>query len=108
MGSVSKRQLGVASGTVSTMRSVGQSLSLAIMVAVVASVASPAVVSELFSSNVGSIPPQVAEEFVRGMVLAFQVAAVIAFLGALTSLARGRRTAAPELKDKVGEKGVQV
>ncbi|NLT36552.1 MAG: MFS transporter [Methanomassiliicoccus sp.] len=107
MGSVSKRQLGVASGTVSTMRTVGQSLSLAIMVAVVASVASPAVVSELFSSNVGSIPPQVAEEFVRGMVLAFQVAAAIAFLGALTSLARGRKVGSSEPKEVVEERNFQ-
>ncbi len=91
MGSVGRGQLGVASGTVSTMRTVGQSLSLAVMVALVASVASPTVVSELFSSNVGAISPQVATEFVRGVSLAYQAAAVIAFAGALTSLARGPR-----------------
>lgn len=99
MGSVSKRQLGVASGTVSTMRSVGQSLSLALMVALVASMASPAVVSELFSSNAWAIPPGVAEDFVEGMALAFRVSAVIAFLGALTSLARGTRAALEPGKD---------
>jgi MFS family permease len=99
MGSVSKRQLGVASGTVSTMRSVGQSLSLALMVALVASMASPAVVSELFSSNAWAIPPGVAEDFVEGMALAFRVSAVIPFLGALTSLARGTRAALEPGKD---------
>jgi hypothetical protein len=33
----------------------------------------------------------VATEFVSGMSLAFQVSALIAFAGALTSLARGKR-----------------
>ena len=95
MGSVSKNQLGVASGTVSTMRSVGQSLSLAVVVALVAAVASPAVVSELFSGNMGSISQEVAGDFVRGMGLAFLVSALIAFVGAATSLARGPKVSPP-------------
>ena len=87
MGCVRKDQLGVASGTLSTMRTVGQSLSLAIMGAVIAVVASSATVAALFSG--APLPPASEGEFIRGMALAFQVAAVIAFVGAATSLARG-------------------
>ncbi len=88
MGCVSKEQLGVASGTLSTMRTVGQSLSLVVMGALVATVASTAVVSELFSG--GGPTPAGTEGFVSGMSLAFTVSAGIAFAGAVTSLARGK------------------
>jgi hypothetical protein len=91
MGCVSKEQLGVASGTLSTMRTVGQSLSLVVMGALVATVASTAVVSELFSGGAGTTAAGT-EGFVSGMSLAFTVSAGIAFVGALTSLARGKVT----------------
>ena len=67
MGCVPKQQLGVASGTLSTMRTVGQSLSLAIMGALVATVASTAVVSELFSGTIGPAAAAEAGDFIRGM-----------------------------------------
>ena len=51
MGCVRKEQLGVASGTLATMRTVGQSLSLAVMGALMAVAASSAVVSQLFSGS---------------------------------------------------------
>jgi len=88
MGCVERTQLGVASGTLSTMRTVGQSLSLAIMGALIATASSTALVSALFMG--APLPPgTVDEDFVRGMALAFRVAAGIALVGALTSLARG-------------------
>ncbi len=92
MGCVRKEQLGVASGTLSTMRTVGQSLSLAVMGALIAVAASSAVVSQLFSGSADIISPLIAGEFVKGMSLAFQVSALIAFIGAITSLARGPRS----------------
>ncbi len=90
MGCVPREHLGVASGTLSTMRTVGQSMSLAVMGALVATVASTAVVSELFSGTIGPATSVGVEEFVRGMQLAFTVSAGIAFVGAITSLARGK------------------
>lgn len=90
MGCVPKEQLGVASGTLATMRTVGQSLSLAVMGALIAVAASSAVVSQLFSGSSDIASPVLAGEFIAGMSLAFQVSAVIAFAGAATSLARGR------------------
>jgi MFS family permease len=88
MGCVAKGHLGVASGTLATMRTVGQSLSLAIMIALVAVVASPGVISELFL-GAGTASSFVSQEFIDGMSLAFMVSAIIAFVGAITSLARG-------------------
>ncbi|HTY46977.1 MAG TPA: MFS transporter [Methanomassiliicoccales archaeon] len=88
MGSVERTQLGVASGTLATMRFVGQAASLAIMGAIVASVASAGILSSLFSG----LPINVSvasESFVNGMSLAFIVSAAIAFIGGITSLARG-------------------
>jgi EmrB/QacA subfamily drug resistance transporter len=89
MGCVTRDKLGVASGTVSTMRTVGQSLSLAIMGALVATAASTSVVSQLFTGQISSSDVVVTAEFLNGMRLAFEVSAVIALVGAVTSLARG-------------------
>jgi MFS family permease len=89
MGCVEKRQLGVAGGTLATMRTLGQSLSLAIMGAVISTVASTSVVTSLFS---GANPSQIIVDsgaFVHGMTYAFLVSAGIAALGAVTSYARG-------------------
>lgn len=89
MGCVERTQLGVASGTLSTMRTVGQSLSLAVMGAMIATAASTELLSSLFMGMPLADGGEAASEFVRGMALAFQVSAGIAVVGALTSLARG-------------------
>lgn len=88
MGSVRKDQLGVASGTISTMRTVGQSLSLAIMGAVIAIIATPDILSSIFVNAGGIDTILVTEEFVQGMQMAFIVSAILAMVGALTSSAR--------------------
>jgi len=71
------------------MRTTGQSLSLAVTGAVIATVASSKVVSSLFA---GTNPAQIAVEsaaFVHGMSLAFIVSAMIAAVGVVFSFARG-------------------
>ena len=90
MGSVDKSHLGVASGTISTMRFVGQSLSLAIMGAVAAIVIPPQVFSSIFGGlgNVGSFS---ADVFLKGASLAFVTGAAIALLGVFTSMVRGSK-----------------
>lgn len=100
MGCVTGEQLGVASGTLSTMRVVGQSLSLVIMGALVATVASTALLTELFSGNLGVGALSEVEGFVEGMRLAFTVSAGIAFAGAITSLARGKVVRCEEPGDR--------
>jgi MFS family permease len=90
MGSVEKSRLGVASGTLSTMRFLGQSMSLAVMGAIVATVVPSQVLSALF---IGLYPPGsgvVAEAFVEGVRRAFIASAFIAALGVVTSMVRGK------------------
>lgn len=94
MGSVDRSRLGVASGTLSTMRFIGQAGSLAIMGAIIASVAGPDFITSL---SLGSANPGVtAASYIQGMSAVFLVGAFIAAVGTVTSLARGK---------KVSEKG---
>jgi EmrB/QacA subfamily drug resistance transporter len=90
MGSVNKKHLGIASGTISTMRFVGQSLSLAIMGAVAATVIPPQVFSSIFGGNVTSGPIST-DAFLKGASLAFLTGAAIALIGVITSLVRGNK-----------------
>lgn len=88
MGCVERDRLGVASGTLSTMRTVGQSMSLAIMGALIATATSTELVSALFMG--APLPPGTANaDFVNGMALAFRASALIAVAGGVISLARG-------------------
>ncbi|MEM2904192.1 MAG: MFS transporter [Candidatus Bathyarchaeia archaeon] len=88
MGSVEKEHLGVASGTLATMRSLGQSLSLAIMAAVAATVAPPEVLAAILGR--GGEGPVAAEAFIQGLRSAFSVGAIIALGGTFTSIVRGK------------------
>jgi len=92
MGSVDKRKLGIASGTLATMRCSGQATSLALMGAIIATVAGAGSISGLISGDPSSVIVG-AEEFVEGMNLAFLVCSVISIAGGITSLARGRPVA---------------
>ncbi len=89
MGSVDRSRLGVASGTLSTMRFIGQAGSLAIMGAIIASVAGPDFITSL---SVGSVNPDVSSaSYIQGMSAVFLVGAFIAAVGTVTSLARGKK-----------------
>lgn len=89
MGSVEKTHLGVASGTLGTMRVLGQSMSLALMGAVFASFISGSVLSALFVGVSTSTLAVANEAFVAGMQSAFIISAVIAAVGVVISLVRG-------------------
>ncbi|HUL39997.1 MAG TPA: MFS transporter [Methanomassiliicoccales archaeon] len=92
MGSVDKRRLGIASGTLATMRCSGQATSLAVMGAIIATVAGAGSLSGLFSGDPTSLIVG-ADEFVEGMNLAFLVCSLISIAGGITSLARGKSAA---------------
>ena len=91
MGSVQRDRLGVASGILATMRFSGQSLSLALMGAVVATAASTGVLSSLFTGVGVSQLSVAAGSFVEGMRRAFLASAAISAVGVFTSLQRGSR-----------------
>lgn len=79
MSSVDKKFLGVASGTVSTMRLIGQMLSMAVALM-------------LFNLYIGNthIDPESYPKFVSAQRTAFFVFAVLCFFGIFTSMARGK------------------
>jgi EmrB/QacA subfamily drug resistance transporter len=89
MGSVRKEKLGVASGTLGTMRFMGQSIGLAMLGAVMATTLSPQALLTVFTSltSQGGV---VTSEFVLGMRTFFLIATGMAALGTLASTTRGR------------------
>ena len=87
MKSVREDKTGVASGMLSTMRTVGQSLSLVLMGSVMAIVTSSALVSSVFMGGSSSVDNA---EFITGMSAALKVSALIALIGAASSTLRGK------------------
>jgi hypothetical protein len=81
MGSVGSRHYGVASGSVGTMRMIGQMLSMGIVLI-------------LFSLLIGKteITPQVHGPFLQSMRISFTIFAALCFAGIFASVARGRVT----------------
>lgn len=84
LSAVSRSELGIANATLATMRTVGQALSMALALLLV-------------SVHVGERPlgPDTGAGLLVAMRTAFGVFAGAAILGALASLARGRRTEPP-------------
>ena len=88
MGSVRQEKLGVAAGTLGTMRFMGQSIGLAMLGAVMATTLSPQALLTVFTSLTSS-GGVVTSEFVFGMKNFFLIAAGMGVLGTLASTTRG-------------------
>jgi EmrB/QacA subfamily drug resistance transporter len=89
MGSVKQTKLGVASGTLGTMRFMGQSIGLALLGTVMATTLPPKTLLALFTGL--SVQNGVAVgEFVQGMSNFFLVTSAIGVVATLTSLVRGQ------------------
>jgi EmrB/QacA subfamily drug resistance transporter len=86
MGSVPVMRLGVASGMISTMRTVGMVLGIAVVGAVLYNLAPVAA-----SGNLGQITGADAGEFMDGLRWAYIAGAIIAAIAAVTSLAAVKR-----------------
>jgi EmrB/QacA subfamily drug resistance transporter len=93
MGAAPRNRQGIASGFLATLRTVGQSLSVAVSGAVFAS-AGGTVAGAVLASHGGHLPPaqlyQVQATFLVAMHSAFIVNAVIAAVGIFASLVRGK------------------
>jgi EmrB/QacA subfamily drug resistance transporter len=88
MGSVKQTKLGVAAGTLGTMRFMGQSIGLALIVTVMAATLPAKDLLAVFAGL--SIQNSLAvNEFVQGMKNLFVIASAISALGTLTSMVRG-------------------
>ncbi|HYB85113.1 MAG TPA: MFS transporter [archaeon] len=90
MGSVGQEKLGVAAGTLGTMRFMGQSIGLAILGAVMATTLSPQALLTVFTTltSQGGV---VTGEFVAGMRTFFLIATGIGLFGTIASTTRGAR-----------------
>lgn len=90
LGSVKRDQLGVAAGVLGTIRIVGQSLSLAAISTITASALPQGGFINLLVNRKSSTTLIVREAMVQGLQHAFLFCTVIAVLGLLASLVRGK------------------
>jgi EmrB/QacA subfamily drug resistance transporter len=97
ISSVDGSKLGVASGTLSTMRATGQSIGLAMAGAVIATSLPPQVMLQLFTGLTAQ-STIAGEDFITGMSKVFMIAAGISAVGTVASLVRGQ-----ELTDRTQE-----
>jgi EmrB/QacA subfamily drug resistance transporter len=89
MGSVRQMKLGVAAGTLGTMRFMGQAIGLALIGTVMTTALPPKDLLALFTGL--SMQSSVAlSEFVQGMRTFFLIASAVGALGTLTSMVRGQ------------------
>jgi EmrB/QacA subfamily drug resistance transporter len=89
MSSVPREEIGLASGTLGTVRSAAQSMGVAIMGGVIAASLPPGAYALLSSGGSGATS-HIAQLFVSGMHAAFILAAILSAIGVFTSLVRGR------------------
>lgn len=94
MGSVERDRLGVAAGTLGTMRSMGQATGLAVMGTVTAGSMPPGAILVLFAGLGTGQTGVAAEAFVSGIQRAFITSALIAAVGIFISLTRGQQPGA--------------
>ena len=88
MSSVPREELGLASGTLGTVRSSAQAIGVAVMGGVVALALPVGAFAALGAGSAAS--GAIAQQFVAGMRDAFLVAAVLSAIGVFTSLVRGK------------------
>jgi EmrB/QacA subfamily drug resistance transporter len=89
MGSVKQVKLGVASGTLATMRFMGQSIGLALLGMIMATVLTPNALLAVFTGlSMGD--SLAATEFIQGMRNFFLIVSAIGALATLTSMIRGQ------------------
>jgi len=88
MSSVGNDRAGLASGTISTMRTVGQTVSLSMAGALIAIMASTALVTAIFSGQVIHPTPEQTAQLLSGFRLAFIASAILSVLGAVASAIR--------------------
>ncbi len=88
MGSVHREELGVASGTLGTMRFVGQLMSIAIMSTVLAASVPQSMLLQLFSGAGGNLTLTDVSAFVAGLREVMLLSASLSLIGVFTSLVR--------------------
>ena len=88
MGSVGREKLGIAAGTMGTIRQAGQSIGISIMGGLIVSQLPSGSLNLYGTSTV--LSSALASDFVMGMRLAFFAGCIFCAIGVLTSLMRGK------------------
>lgn len=104
MGSVEKRDLGIAAGVLSTMRTTGQSISVALLSAIVGMFIPPVILNTAIA--VGgpiNVTPAVVAQFQFGMSIAYFVSICLCMLGVFTALLRGSHRQLQEIHEAPAE-----
>jgi EmrB/QacA subfamily drug resistance transporter len=92
MNAVEPRDHGIAAGTLSTMRVVGQSISVALLSSILTLYIPINVLNILLSNPVVITDPLAKMEFTMGMQVLLIVSTIICFVAALLSFMRGKRS----------------
>ena len=90
MNSVEKRDHGIAAGTLSTMRVVGQSTSVALLSAILTLFMPLAILNSILSHKEIVINPLIKVQFINGMQAALTISVIICLIGAVLSYLRGK------------------
>jgi EmrB/QacA subfamily drug resistance transporter len=91
MNAVEPRDHGIAAGTLSTMRVVGQSISVALLSAILTIFIPIALLNPILSNPTIITDPVAKLEFTKGMQVALIVSTIICLIAALLSYMRGKR-----------------
>lgn len=92
MGSVTRDKLGVASGTLGTMRFTGQLMSIAVASTILAASLPRTMLLEMFSGVEGVITISYYNAFVSGFKVVMLVSGILSLIGVYTSLLKTRHT----------------
>lgn len=90
MGSVDRTMSGTASGTLGTMRFVGQLMSLAVMSSLLAGYMPRTMLLRLFSGFSSGLPAVDVSGFISGMRIVMLLSGILSLAGVFTSLVRNR------------------
>ncbi|MFX1496733.1 MAG: MFS transporter [Promethearchaeota archaeon] len=91
MNAVEPRDHGIAAGTLSTMRVVGQSISVALLSAILTIFIPVTLLSSILSNRIIITDPLAIVEFTKGMQIVLIVSTIICIAAALLSYMRGKK-----------------
>ncbi len=102
MNSVEKRDHGIAAGMLSTMRVVGQSISVALLSTILTIFMPLSILNAILSHEEIIVDPLIKIQFIQGMQAALTISVVICLAGAFFSYLRGKSVSIIEInKEKI-------
>jgi MFS family permease len=90
MGSVEKKDSGIASGTLSTMRVTGQSISLALLSSVVGLFIPASILNPILNNETTTVSSEALLQFNQGLTVALIIASILCLLGMFITIIWGK------------------